>query len=174
MGGDIHSAIEIKTMRCKALDAGIEREMLATILPGVLDEPIEERGAESTGAIGIVRYQIVDVEGAAGEEHIENAKAGHRSNDPIKFEISQLVSLFLLLEDARCEINCFNVRPQFSHYRTALADLLRRVGQRDLPQRWLEFGHEIPSPVAQRDQGPDFAKMSSGPLQKKAFRPSRS
>ena len=76
----------------------------------MLDEPIEERGPKSTGAVGIMRNQIVDVKGLAGKEHFENAKAGHGSNHPVKFEISKPVSLFLLLENAGREINGFNVR----------------------------------------------------------------
>ena len=110
MRGDIHAAIEIKAMGRESLDPRIEREVLATILFCVFNEPIEERGAVPHGAIRIVRNQIVDVEGLARKEHFEDPEAGHRSHDPVELEISDLISLFLLLEDAGREINGRNVR----------------------------------------------------------------
>ena len=135
MRSDIHSAIEIKAMGPESLDPRIEREVLAIALPGVLDEPIKESGAKSPGTVGIVRDQIVDIKGAAREEHVENAKAGHRSDDPVELKIGKLISLFLLLKDAGGEINCLEVRAQLSHHRAAPADLLRRFRQRNLPRR---------------------------------------
>ena len=75
MRSDIHTAIQIEPVGRKSLHAGIQREVLATLFPGMLDEPIEKRGAESAGAIRIVRDEIVDIESAAGKKETENAKA---------------------------------------------------------------------------------------------------
>ena len=107
--------------------------MLAIILLCVLDEPIEERGAIPPGAIRIVRNQIVDVKGLARKKHVENTKPGHGSNHAVELQISDLIPLFLLLEDTGREIDCLDVRTQLSHHSTAPADLLWRSRQRDLP-----------------------------------------
>ena len=77
----------------ESLHAGIEGEVLAALLLGMLDEPVEKRGAKSARAVGIVRDEIVDIQGAAREKEIQDAKARHGADDAIQLEERQLVSL---------------------------------------------------------------------------------
>lgn len=65
VGCDVHAVIKIKAVGGETLDAGIQRQIIAAIFLRVLDEPIEERGAEAAGAIDLVGDEIVDVKGAA-------------------------------------------------------------------------------------------------------------
>src|SRR6266403_5211104 len=102
---DVHAAVEIETMGGETLDPRIQREVIAAVFLRVLDEPVEERGAEAARAIRFMGDEIVDVESATGEKKIENAKAGHGANSAIEFEIGELVSFLLLLQDAGGEIN---------------------------------------------------------------------
>jgi hypothetical protein len=145
---DIHAAIEIEAVGGKALDAGIEGEVLAALLLRVFDQPIEKRGAEAARAVGIVRNQIVDVEGAAGKQEIEDAKTRDGTDGTIQFEIGKLVSLFLLPEDVRGEIDRFDMGAQFAHDRRTAADLLRCRGERNSPERRFRFRHGISSLAA--------------------------
>ncbi len=96
MRGDIHAAFQIEAVGRESLHAGIEGQVLASLLSGMLDQPIEKRGAESARAIGIVRDEIVDVKSATGEEEIEDAKTRHRTDYAIQLEESQLISFSLL------------------------------------------------------------------------------
>jgi len=145
---DIHAAIEIEAVRGEALHAGIEGEVFAAIFLRVLDQPIEKRGAESARAVGVVRDQVIDVESPAGKQEIENAKARDGTDGPIQLEIGKLVSLFLLLENARGEIDRFDMRAQFAHDRTTESDLLGCRGERNFPQRRFRFRHGISSLAA--------------------------
>jgi len=133
VGADFHATIEIETVGGETLDAGIESEIVALFFLCVFDQPIEKGGAESAGAVGVMRDQIVDVEGATGEEQIENAKTGDGANGTIELEISELISFSLLLENARGKIDRLDVRPQLAHDRGAAADLFGSRGERDLP-----------------------------------------
>ena len=131
VGGYIHAPVQIKTMRRKSLDAGIEREVLAALFLRILDQPIKKRGAESAGAIGIMGDEIVDVKGTTGKEEIENAKTGHRTNPTLQFEKGELISLFLLIQHPRRKIDGFNVRTKLTHDGTTQADLFRRLREAD-------------------------------------------
>ena len=102
-------------MRGEALHAGIEGEVLAAVFPGVFDQPIEERGSISARAVGIMGNEVVDVESAPGEKEIENAEAGDRTDCPVELEIGELIAFFLLLKNARGEIDRLDVRPQLAH-----------------------------------------------------------
>jgi hypothetical protein len=144
---DVHAALEIKTVSGEALHTGIEREVLAAVFPGIFHKPIEKRGAESTRAVGIVGDQVVDVEGAAGKKKIKDAKSGNRTDRTIELEISQLIPLFLLLKNARGEIDCFDVWPELPHNRRTAPDLFRSPGERNFPHWRLAFRHEISSPA---------------------------
>src|SRR5438067_693754 len=143
VGADFHAAIEIETVGGETLDAGIESEIVALFFLRVFDEPIEKGGAESAGAVGVMRDQIVDVEGATGEKEIENAEAGDGANGAIKLEISELISFLLLLENARGEIYRLDVGPQLAHDRGTTANLLRGSGQGNFPGGWFRYRHEV-------------------------------
>ena len=54
--------------------------------------------------------EIVDVKGATREKEIQNAKTSDGTNDAIQLKKRQLISLFLLVEDACGKINGFDVR----------------------------------------------------------------
>lgn len=62
MRGDVHAAIEIEAVGGEALHAGIKSKMLAAVVPGVRDKPIEKRRAKATRTIGVMGDQVVDVE----------------------------------------------------------------------------------------------------------------
>lgn len=165
MGSDIHAAIQIEAVGGEALHARIQGEVLAALLFGVFDQPIEKRGAESARAVGIVRDQIVDIEGAAGKKEIEDAKAGDRSDNPIQFEEDKLVSLFLLGENPGGEIDRLDVGTQLTHDGTTAADLFGRMGEADFPGGWFRIGHGISSPAPRRDQGSIATKSwSASPI----------
>ncbi len=93
MRRDIHAAIQIEAVGRESLHAGIEGEVFAALFPGMLDEPIEKRGAKSARTVGVVRDEIIDVKGAAGEKEIEDAKARHGADDTVQFEKRELISL---------------------------------------------------------------------------------
>src|SRR2546423_10273113 len=105
VGADFHAAIEIKAMGGETLDAGIESKIVALFFFCVFDQPIEKGSAESAGAVGVMRDQIVDVEGATGEKEIENAEAGDGANGAIELEIIELISYSLSLENPRVAID---------------------------------------------------------------------
>ena len=146
--GDIHAAIQIEAVGGESLHAGIEGEVLAALFLRMLDEPIEKRGAKSARAVGIVRDEIVDVKGAAGEKEIQDAKARHGADDPVQLEKGKLISLLLLVQHPRGEIDGLDVGTQFPHDGRAAADLLGRVGEADFPQRRFRFRHGISSLAA--------------------------
>lgn len=114
---NVHATVEIKPVRGKTLDAGIEREVLTSMRLRMFDEPIEKRGTESPRAVGFVRNQVVDIECAAGEQKIENSKSRHGADHAIQFEIGELISFFLLPKNACGEIDRLDVRPEFTHDR---------------------------------------------------------
>lgn len=131
--GDVHAAIQIEAVRGEALDVRIKGKIFAPLFLRMLDEPIEKRGAEPARAVGIVGDEIVDVESAAGEKEIQDAKAGDGTDRPVELEIGELVAFLLLLENARGEIYRLDVRAQFAHDGGATADLFWRGGERDFP-----------------------------------------
>jgi hypothetical protein len=131
--GDIHAAIEVEAVGGKTLHAGIEGKVFAALFLRVFEQPIEKRGTESARAVGIVRDEVVDVEGAAGKKEIEDAKPSDGTDGAIQLEIGQPVSLFLLLENARGKIDRFDMRSQFAHDRRTASDMLRCRGERNSP-----------------------------------------
>jgi len=148
MRRDIHAAFQIEAVGRESLHAGIQSQVFAALFFGMLDKPIEKRGAKSARTVGVMGDEIIDVESAAGEKEIEDAKTGHRPNDAIQFEEHELISLSLLFQDARGEIDGLDVGPQFAHDGRAAADLLGRVRKADSPQRRFRFRHGICSLAA--------------------------
>jgi hypothetical protein len=143
VGADFHPAIEIEPVGGETLDAGIESEIVALFFSGVFDQPIEKGGAESAGAVGVMRDQIVDVKGATGEKEIENPETADGANGAIELEVSELISFLLLLENARSEIDRFDVGSQLAHDRGTTADLLRRGGQGSFPGGRFRYRHKV-------------------------------
>jgi hypothetical protein len=111
VGADFHAAVQVESVGCETLNAGIEGKVFTAFFPGVLDQPIEERSAEAAGTIGLVGNEVVDVEGPPGEEEIKDPKAGDGANRAIELQISEVISFFLLLEDTGGEIDRLNVGP---------------------------------------------------------------
>ena len=152
MRGDIHAAVQIKTVRGESLHTGIEREVFAFIFPGVFDQPVEERGAVTAGAFPFVGDKIVEIKSATREKEIQDAKTRDGTNDPVQLEKGKLISLLLLVENARSEIDGFDVRTQFAHDVGTAADLFGCASEADFPQGRFGFRHGISSPAAPRDQ----------------------
>lgn len=140
---DIHPPVQIKAVRSESLHTGIEGEMLAALLLCMLDEPIEERGAKSARAVGIVGDEIVDVEGATGEKEIQDAKARHGADDTVQLEKRKLIPLLLLVQHPRGEIDGLDVGTQFTHDGAAAADLFGRVREADSLRGDSRSGHDI-------------------------------
>ena len=145
MRSDIHAPVQVKAVRRESLHTGIEREVLATLLVRMFNEPIEKRGAKSARPVGIVRDEIVDVKSASGEKKIQDAKARHGADDTILLEKGKLVPLRLLVQDPRSEIDRLDVGTQFTHDRTAAADLFGRVCEADFPCGSFRGGHDVSS-----------------------------
>jgi hypothetical protein len=94
MRSDIHAPVQVKAVRSESLHTRIEGEVLASLLLLMFDEPIEKRGAKSARAVGIVRDEIVDVNSAAGEKEIQDAKARHGADDTVQLQKRKLVPSF--------------------------------------------------------------------------------
>jgi hypothetical protein len=126
--------------------------VLATLLFGMVDQPIEKRGAKSARAIGIVRDEVIDIQSATGKKEIEDAKPCHRTDHAIQFEERQVISLSLLFQNPRDEIDRLNVGPELTHNGTTVANLLGCSRKSNFPGRWFCSGHGISSPARSRDQ----------------------
>jgi hypothetical protein len=142
---DIHASVQIKAVRGESLHTGIEGEVLARLLLRMFDEPIEKVGAKSARAVGIVRDEIVDVKGSAGEKEIQDAKARHGANDTVQLEKRKLVPLLLLVQHPRSEIDGLDVGTQFTHDGAAAADLFGRAREADSPDGSFRSGHRVSS-----------------------------
>jgi len=145
MRRDIHAVIEIEAVSRESLHAGIQGEVFAALFPGMFDEPIEKGRAISARTVGIVGNEIINVERAAGEKEIEDAKARHRTNDTIQFEKGKLIAFLLLLQHPRGEVDGLDVRTQFSHDGATAPDLFGDLRESNFPCRRFLDGHGISS-----------------------------
>src|ERR1700681_635470 len=97
---NFHPLHEIKTMRVKALHAGVELKVFATVGARLLHEPIEKLAAASGGTIGRARDQIIHIHESTGEKRLQNPVTSHGPNLATRFQKCQKVTVALLLSHA--------------------------------------------------------------------------
>ena len=76
-------------MGIEPLHTGIERARAAIFSSPFCYEPIEELSAKASRPITLTCHEIVDVEGAAGEQKFVNSIPRHRSDFAIAFQVCQ-------------------------------------------------------------------------------------
>ena len=76
-------------MGIEPLHTGIERELAAIFSSPFCYEPIEELSAKASRPITLTCHEIVDVEGAAGEQKFVNSIPRHRPDFAIAFQVCQ-------------------------------------------------------------------------------------
>ncbi len=74
-------------MCIESLHTGIERELAAILSSPFYNEPIEELSAKASRPIALTCHEIVDVEGAAGEQKLVNSIPRHRPDFAIAFQV---------------------------------------------------------------------------------------
>ncbi|MEY2527830.1 MAG: hypothetical protein QOE73_2601, partial [Verrucomicrobiota bacterium] len=73
---NFHSLDQIETMGVATLHAGIQLEIIATLLARLFDQPIEKLAPESARPILRACDQIVDIKKLPGKERFEKPVTG--------------------------------------------------------------------------------------------------
>ena len=85
-------------MRSKPLNAGIETEMVATLLLRKFHHPLEQSSAKPVRPIRVPRNQIVYIQGPTREKEVHDPKPSHGPDDTIEFKKCELVTFILLMQ----------------------------------------------------------------------------
>lgn len=116
-------------MGVEALHAGIEFQIITTVLARLIHQPIEKPATESAGPICRPRDEIVDIKKLSRKQGFKNPVTRHSPDFASRFEISEQVTVALLTYDAFDKFfRVVEMRSQFAHDWKTTPNLLRRFG----------------------------------------------
>ena len=130
---DGHPVREIKPMGIKALNAGVEVELVAACFSRPGDDPIEEGASKTLRAAFGIGDQVVHVANPGPGQKFEEPIACERANLSSGFEIGEPIALLLLAFDALDELRFVEMGTKLRHDRKTAKD--RSVGFRVSDER---------------------------------------
>ena len=101
--GNDHSLRQIKAVRRKSLNPGIELKIEATGCARLRHQPIEKRSAIAERPDRLVRHKVVDIAIAAGEKRFRHSIARDGAHFALVFQESELEAVNALSFDLRDE-----------------------------------------------------------------------
>ena len=128
---DTHAMTEVEGVSIEAVSSGVEAEVGAAGVAGVVDEPVEHEVSVALGAGVLIGDEVVDVEGFASGEEVVDAEAGDGDDGFLLLEKGKVEALGLLGADEGDELLRLKMRAKLMHDGEAASDVGVGKGEGD-------------------------------------------